>query len=768
MKKNYLILFLLGLLNFSLSAQNIKKGSKITVSLPSSKNIEKDEQWIPLFIQGQLLSDIQNYSDFVVIDRTAADSILAEQEKLEANAFINGDENTAIEYASALKADFLVSVNILKKSSDWSMECRLIDIATSKPVGKAYSNASISSQMLENGIAIHSAAYELLSGIGVDKKRLEPLLSQTENLLKQAAAQTYIAKGIVAEQNSMNIDALTYYLKATENSKNLKEAYKRLSFTSIKMSTGNIGIDAENKINFRNKWIELLRQTVSILEKEPPLIFLYNKDLKPLELTEDNYRKNTQSFSMLCGLFYTYEYDIIAELKKSLRTIPDVEKWGPEATMFPEYLTKKESWFNSETFYVKASLKDQNNKIISTVIHDMEYTDSAPHNQSRIRNIIGCGNTIQFPDIPVSSVKATDSLAISIDEVGFKYGNKRIPLDISIVTFQNHLGAYNFKAEPYPTPLGKIACVGPIKYYFASNSHELYRNVIGEDESGNAIFWEGKTIQGSENKIIPLKEDPTRLIIGGVPSFMGILTDRKDNCLIINKVIKDSPADKAGLKEGDIISGNGIIDYFGCFISNDDYMLFKPNDVITLTYTRDGKINTCKLKLCSPAEGMFLLHKEMGFSYDSVMGHSNEWLSSGELGAYTGIKWADKEKGMVASVDYFSPAWYAGIEKGDIIAPSKTKLDKYVKNFSPKLFENFDKQYVHSPEGLPDHDLLGTDKIGSKVAFTIKRNGKTTESEMFIWALNYPKKVYNILLKKLVNDAYFNHYDSVPFRGEIY
>ena len=93
MKKNYLILFLLGLLNFSLSAQNIKKGSKITVSLPSSKNIEKDEQWIPLFIQGQLLCDIQNYSDFVVIDRTAADSILAEQEKLEANAFINGDES---------------------------------------------------------------------------------------------------------------------------------------------------------------------------------------------------------------------------------------------------------------------------------------------------------------------------------------------------------------------------------------------------------------------------------------------------------------------------------------------------------------------------------------------------------------------------------------------------------------------------------------------------------------------------------------------------
>ena len=54
---------------------------KITVSPTSLQNGSDDDKWIPLFVQGQLTSDIQNYSDFEVIDRMAATQLAGEQKR---------------------------------------------------------------------------------------------------------------------------------------------------------------------------------------------------------------------------------------------------------------------------------------------------------------------------------------------------------------------------------------------------------------------------------------------------------------------------------------------------------------------------------------------------------------------------------------------------------------------------------------------------------------------------------------------------------------
>ena len=65
-----------------LFSQQIAKNSKITVAPPLLQNMDESEQWIAFFVQGQLTSDLQNYSDYIIIDRVALQPLTGEQEQI--------------------------------------------------------------------------------------------------------------------------------------------------------------------------------------------------------------------------------------------------------------------------------------------------------------------------------------------------------------------------------------------------------------------------------------------------------------------------------------------------------------------------------------------------------------------------------------------------------------------------------------------------------------------------------------------------------------
>ncbi len=66
---------------------------------------------------------------------------------------------------------------------------------------------------------------------------------------------------------------------------------------------------------------------------------------------------------------------------------------------------------------------------------------------------------------------------------------------------------------------------------------------------------------------------------------------------VVMSVEASSPADKAGLKIGDVVTAIG--DYEVTSVAKLKYYLYKfnPNDEVTLKYVRDGKTETAKLKL---------------------------------------------------------------------------------------------------------------------------------------------------------------------------
>jgi putative serine protease PepD len=93
----------------------------------------------------------------------------------------------------------------------------------------------------------------------------------------------------------------------------------------------------------------------------------------------------------------------------------------------------------------------------------------------------------------------------------------------------------------------------------------------------------------------------TQLIATGKAqhAFLGVTIDSTANDALIAGIRADTPAAKAGLKKGDVVTSLG-----GKKISNPDELAsvinsFKPGDTVKLTYERNGQSHTVQVKLAT-------------------------------------------------------------------------------------------------------------------------------------------------------------------------
>ena len=75
-------------------------------------------------------------------------------------------------------------------------------------------------------------------------------------------------------------------------------------------------------------------------------------------------------------------------------------------------------------------------------------------------------------------------------------------------------------------------------------------------------------------------------------AFLGVVTEETEQGAKVNQVSDESPAAKAGLKEGDIITKVNDIKIDGPASLYDAIGKSKPEDKVTISYIRNGKINT--------------------------------------------------------------------------------------------------------------------------------------------------------------------------------
>jgi serine protease Do len=215
--------------------------------------------------------------------------------------------------------------------------------------------------------------------------------------------------------------------------------------------------------------------------------------------------------------------------------------------------------------------------------------------------------------------------------------------------------------------------------------------------------------------------------------FLGVTTDRSDNGVKILKVAKGSAAEKAGLKEGDIITKIASKKINDPEELMDVVKSYKPKDEIKIYYKRDGKSNDTKATLGERKESIvrsFHFNKDEGpemnekmfknFNFrmppmDVTPGQpfNKFWMGPNKK---LGVRIEDTENNAgakITNVEEGSVAEKAGLKKDDII----TEVDgKKIENVSDARDE-----------------ILETDK--SNYTIKAKRNGTVMNFEIKI-----PKK----------------------------
>lgn len=310
----------------------------VAVPSPKTVNMGAEMEWIPLFIQGVITANFQQYSGMKVVDRQNNDMVKAEQKLSESSSY---SESDAIELGKMTNARLIVTGSITAKSSSYALIFNITDTET----GESKATATVPNCLfsaLENGEAANQISYDLMTGYGVKlSAEAKAKLTKAAGVMSsETTAQASVAKGIAAEKSGSNIEALTYYIQAKKNDKNLSEATKRMASMTTVVTGGNFGASAKNLMKLRSDWDKLLKEAAALIAANPPEFTLYYfSNIKANELTAEDYERGMMSFTV--GSPYLKQTGgaenekIANELLDGLHKIPESKNWGDKINGFP-------------------------------------------------------------------------------------------------------------------------------------------------------------------------------------------------------------------------------------------------------------------------------------------------------------------------------------------------------------------------------------------------------------------------------------------------
>jgi serine protease Do len=210
--------------------------------------------------------------------------------------------------------------------------------------------------------------------------------------------------------------------------------------------------------------------------------------------------------------------------------------------------------------------------------------------------------------------------------------------------------------------------------------------------------------------------------------FLGVITEQDEKGgARIEDVTENSAADKAGLKEGDVIKKIGDVTISDPDDLTNTIRKHKPEDKITITYDRKGKTEKTDVTLGKRKGAMTIIGpnldamKNFNFDWqdrDNFNRNFNRSFNFRDGKPRLGIKAQDTEDGKgvkVLDVDDESAAEKAGIKKDDVIT-------------------EFDGKKVTNTEDLINASRASREKSAVKVTFN--RNGKSQSVE-----IKTPKKL---------------------------
>ncbi|GHV69822.1 hypothetical protein AGMMS49928_14120 [Spirochaetia bacterium] len=292
-------------------------GLSIAILPPQGVGLPEDLAYLPALVQGEFVSNFSGYSAIRVLDRVTLDDQFAE---LQSGYYLD-DAEGVITLGHLPPTTHIMMGRITKTATGYTLQITVAKTADGATEASYSGTCTVAE--LDNFTGIRRSSLELLG-----KMRVE-LTERSRTELAGAAAQqsvnaqTALAQGITAQRGGTEVAALTYFNMAASFDTSLQEAASRASVMTANISSGNIGADVRNDIQWRRDWITRLTETEQYFDNffktsSPPFVLYYGTTL---ERGSVNYQTETLPLSFEVNLHTPSEW--FTSVEKAVQALVD-------------------------------------------------------------------------------------------------------------------------------------------------------------------------------------------------------------------------------------------------------------------------------------------------------------------------------------------------------------------------------------------------------------------------------------------------------------
>jgi len=266
------------------------KNISIAILAPKAAGLAENQGYLPSLVQGEFVSNFSGFSAISVLDRERLDNQYAEL----LSGYYDDNAKAGLDLGHLTPTTHIMGGSITRTATGYALQMQITK-SSDKMTTASYSGTFTFAE-LDNLTGIRRASLDLLQKMGVT------LTTQAREELTGAAkdnhvnAQTTLAKGITAQKQGTEIAALSYYFQSASFDPSLSEAVNRSSILNANISSGNIGDNVRNDIQWRKDWVARLTETEQYLDsfnktESMPYTLFYTNDIK--QIGETNYRNET-------------------------------------------------------------------------------------------------------------------------------------------------------------------------------------------------------------------------------------------------------------------------------------------------------------------------------------------------------------------------------------------------------------------------------------------------------------------------------------------
>jgi hypothetical protein len=297
------------------------KGMSLAILVPKATGLVENQNYITALVQGEFVSNFSGYSAISVLDRERLDEQYAEL----LSGYYDDDAEAGLDLGHLTPTEYIMGGTITKTATGYALQIQITKTAD-KMTAASYSGTCTFAE-LDNLIGIRRVSLDLLQKMGIaltERARTELIGAVATNHVN---GQTALAQGITAQRGGTVVEAMSYYYEAARFDPSLREAVNRLSAVSSNVRTGNIGLDARNRIADRDAWVSILQQCGVYYLNHLPIEIRYNPQLTHTNL---NYQKRTVDLQFNVSIYASDNIQMMQDILTGLRRTGKMKEWGLE------------------------------------------------------------------------------------------------------------------------------------------------------------------------------------------------------------------------------------------------------------------------------------------------------------------------------------------------------------------------------------------------------------------------------------------------------